>query len=100
MKIVLWKDALAKAVGKGVGRGVSFETPAITIVRLPEYEECLEVMLARDEHRREFDEAVDQELVKHPDGGDLVVGTGGFRKMRVARPDQPKGKSGGARVMY
>ena len=32
------------------------------------------------------------------DGGDLIRGTGGFRKVRVAR--KGTGKSGGARVVY
>jgi hypothetical protein len=30
-----------------------------------------------------------------PEAGDMITGTGGFRK-----PDQPKGKRGGARVVY
>jgi hypothetical protein len=33
-----------------------------------------------------------------PECGDLIRGTGGFRKVRVAR--QGMGKSGGARVVY
>lgn len=49
-----------------------------------------------------FKEAEVQEIInevaKDPYCGDLMKGTGGFRKFRVARGG--KGKSGGARVIY
>lgn len=38
------------------------------------------------------------EILKGPDAGDLIVGTGGLRKLRVAKRGQ--GKSGGYRVIY
>lgn len=37
-------------------------------------------------------------LVEHPDAGDVIEGTGGLRKIRVAMA--ARGKSGGARVIY
>lgn len=37
-------------------------------------------------------------LAANPDAGDLIVGTGGVRKVRVALAG--RGKSGGARVIY
>ena len=37
-------------------------------------------------------------LAKDPEAGDLLQGTGGFRKVRMALPG--RGKSGGARVIY
>ena len=37
-------------------------------------------------------------LMKNPNDGDVIVGTGGARKIRFALPH--KGKSGGARVIY
>ena len=37
-------------------------------------------------------------LLKNPDAGDIIVGTGGARKIRFALPH--KGKSAGARVIY
>ena len=37
-------------------------------------------------------------LAKRPKVGRVIVGTGGLRKLRVARPG--RGKSGGARVIY
>ena len=39
-----------------------------------------------------------QFLVKNPNAGDMMVGTGGLRKLRFAFED--KGKSGSARVCY
>lgn len=36
-------------------------------------------------------------ISKNPDAGDLIVGTGGARKLRI--PFKGKGKSGGARVV-
>ena len=41
---------------------------------------------------------VQQELLADPRAGDVVAGTGGARKIRVALPG--RGKSGGARVIY
>lgn len=37
-------------------------------------------------------------VAANPECGDVIPGTGGFRKVRMAR--QGKGKSGGARVIY
>ena len=37
-------------------------------------------------------------LCEDPEKGDLVIGTGGARKVRMRRPG--RGKSGGARVIY
>ena len=39
-----------------------------------------------------------KQLIKSPSEGELIVGTGGARKIRFALPH--KGKSGGARVIY
>jgi len=41
-----------------------------------------------------------RELVAEPETGDLIRGTGGFRKARMAFPSVGIGKSGGARVIY
>jgi len=37
-------------------------------------------------------------LIRNPEAGDVIAGTGGLRKMRVALPG--RGKRGGARVIY
>lgn len=47
-----------------------------------------------DEQERQIELA----LLANPEIGDVIPGTGGARKMRVALPG--RGKSGGARVVY
>ena len=39
-------------------------------------------------------------LLLNPEAGDLIQGTGGFRKIRWADPRRGKGKRGGLRVIY
>ena len=39
-------------------------------------------------------------LLKQPDAGDLIEGTGGLRKLRHADPGRGKGKRSGLRVIY
>lgn len=41
-----------------------------------------------------------EDLAAHPEQGNLIRGTGGFRKARMAFPSAGIGKSGGARVVY
>lgn len=41
---------------------------------------------------------LENELLVDPEKGDLIQGTGGFRKIRMKMPG--RGKSGGARVVY
>ncbi len=43
--------------------------------------------------------ALEEYLLAYPQNGDLIQGTGGARKLRIAL-DTNKGKSGGARVIY
>ena len=40
------------------------------------------------------------ELMRHPEAGDVIVGTGGLRKLRFADRARGKGKRGGLRVIY
>ncbi|WP_198588715.1 type II toxin-antitoxin system RelE/ParE family toxin [Alloalcanivorax mobilis] len=42
--------------------------------------------------------AFQRQLADHPDMGDVIQGTGGLRKIRVA--SSGRGKRGGARVIY
>ncbi len=51
-------------------------------------------LLATDKEIR----ILQNELISKPDKGDLIKGTGGSRKIRMAVGN--KGKSGGARVIY
>jgi len=39
-----------------------------------------------------------EHLAENPEAGDVIKGTGGLRKVRMALPG--RGKSGGARVIY
>lgn len=40
------------------------------------------------------------EMMKHPEAGDVIPGTGGLRKLRYADSIRGKGKRGGLRVIY
>ena len=40
------------------------------------------------------------ELLKNPESGSVIRGTGGLRKLRVADAGRSKGKRGGYRVVY
>lgn len=39
-------------------------------------------------------------LMKNPEAGDVIEGTGGLRKLRHSDPRRGKGKRGGLRVIY
>ena len=39
-------------------------------------------------------------LLKNPEAGDVIEGTGGLRKLRYGDPRRNKGKRGGLRVIY
>ena len=41
-----------------------------------------------------------QSLLKNPEAGDVIEGTGGLRKFRHGDPRRGKGKRGGLRVIY
>jgi hypothetical protein len=44
--------------------------------------------------------ALQNELARNPQAGDLMPGTGGFRKVRWADPRRGKGRRGGLRIIY
>lgn len=48
-----------------------------------------------DEYRN-----LQKRLVDDPEAGDLMPGTGGFRKVRWADPKRGKGRRGGLRIIY
>jgi len=65
-----------------------------TFVRLPEFEkQCKSIGLDEDDI---ID--IENALLDNPVIGNLMRGTGGLRKFRIALPG--RGKSGGARVVY
>lgn len=43
---------------------------------------------------------IQADLIQNPERGDIVQGTHGVRKARVANPDLRRGKSGGYRYLY
>ena len=62
-----------------------YETTAFTqgVTKLKAKDQCFELK---------------EELARNPEKGDLLRGTGGFRKVRMRLPG--RGRSGGARVIY
>lgn len=62
-------------------------------VHLPTFEESAEGWLDDEDIRR-----VQQILNENPHAGDVVPGTGGLRKLRIAASG--KGKRGGGRLLY
>lgn len=44
--------------------------------------------------------ALQNELARNPRAGDVMPGTGGFRKIRGADPRRGKGRRGGLRIIY
>lgn len=45
-------------------------------------------------------QALQFELMKYPEAGDVIPGTGGLRKLRFTDRSRGKGKRGGLRVIY
>ncbi len=43
---------------------------------------------------------IENEILSNPEVGDVVQGTGGVRKFRLADESRSKGKRGGIRVLY
>ena len=65
----------------------------LEFVHLPTYRRSAAALID-DEGQRE----IEASLCTDPYGGDVIVGTGGVRKLRVSLAG--KGKSGGARLIY
>jgi hypothetical protein len=61
----------------------------------PAFARCLPEYLDDEEYRR-----LQRELARKPEAGDLIPGTGGFRKVRWADMRRGKGRRGGLRVIY
>ena len=64
-------------------------------VELPAFARHRADYLADEEFR-----ALQNFLLKHPEAGDVIEGTGGLRKVRHGDPKRGKGKRGGLRVIY
>jgi hypothetical protein len=67
----------------------------LEFIETPYFIKRIDALLS-DEARR----AMQNELLLQPEMGDLIQGTGGCRKLRVADEKRAKGKRGGLRVIY
>lgn len=65
----------------------------LEFVWLPAFERSAKKLLTEEDRR-----AIEARLCDEPEAGDVIRGTGGFRKLRYAL--EGAGKSGGARVIY
>jgi len=61
----------------------------------PVFTRFLQDYLTDGEYRR-----VQQLLALNPEAGNVMPGTGGFRKVRWADPQRSKGRRGGLRIIY
>ena len=68
---------------------------AVEFIGAPTFTAHLAEYLVDDEYR-----ALQTFLAGDPQAGDVIPGTGGFRKLRWADPVRDKGKRGGLRVIY
>jgi hypothetical protein len=66
---------------------------AIEFIETPVFTRQIKAIATDDELKE-----LQIELIATPDKGDIIQGTGGLRKVRIATGG--KGKSGGARVIY
>jgi hypothetical protein len=64
-------------------------------VELPAFERYRQEYLSDEAYR-----GLHNELLKAPEAGDVIMGTGGLRKIRHGDPQRGKGKRGGLRVIY
>ena len=64
-------------------------------IETPLFTEALPGYLSDDEYRE-----LQLYLAAHPEAGEVMPGTGGFRKVRWADQRRRKGKRGGLRVIY
>lgn len=62
-------------------------------IETPIFTADVQVLLSDEEYAR-----LQEYLVGHPDAGDVIVGTGGLRKIRWTSAG--RGKRGGSRVIY
>ena len=65
----------------------------LTFIELQGFSKRRQALLPDDEFR-----AFQELLIDTPAAGDIIIGTGGFRKIRWGRPGM--GKRGGVRVIY
>lgn len=64
-------------------------------VEAPAFTRHVSRYLDQDEYRE-----LQSELARNPEYGDVMPGTGGFRKLRWSDPRRGKGRRGGLRIIY
>jgi hypothetical protein len=64
-------------------------------IEAPFFTQLLPAYLRDDEYL-----ALQLHLARNPEAGDVLPGTGGFRKVRWADPRRGEGRRGGLRVIY
>ena len=64
-------------------------------IEAPAFTRYLSDYLADDDYQR-----LQNQLASNPDLGDVMPGSGGFRKLRWRDPRRGKGRRGGLRVIY
>jgi hypothetical protein len=64
-------------------------------IEAPAFTRRVSVYLTDDGYRN-----LQNHLAANPELGDLMLGTGGFRKLRWADPTRGKGRRGGLRIIY
>ena len=64
-------------------------------VELPAFERNRSNYLTDEAYR-----ALQNEMLKDPEAGDVITGTGGLRKLRYGDATRGKGKRGGLRIIY
>jgi mRNA-degrading endonuclease RelE of RelBE toxin-antitoxin system len=64
-------------------------------IEAPAFTRYVSEYLPDDEYRQ-----LQNQLVISPELGDMMPGTGGFRKLRWADPKRGKGRRGGLRIIY
>jgi hypothetical protein len=67
----------------------------LEFVSTPSFESSAKKLLTEEDRR-----ALELMILADPMAGALIERTGGFRKIRFARPSRGEGKSGGTRVIY
>ncbi len=76
-----------------VRMSVTHTEDVITVAETTHYANRAAALMSADDRAM-----VIEEIARNPKAGDIVQGTGGVRKMRIALPG--RGKSGGARVIF
>jgi hypothetical protein len=68
----------------------------LTFLQLPPYVADARRLKMTDNDQR----TIEQELLRSPEVGQAMSGTGGLRKMRYSPAHSSRGKSGGVRICY